>query len=58
MVKAVKVERKEIVKRQAIGSAPNPYSVKGMKKVMDGAKGVEGLLKNRHESQQKMLKNM
>ena len=56
VVKAVKVERKEIIKRQASGSVPGPYSVKGMKKVMDDAKGVEELLKNRHDNQQKMLK--
>ncbi len=37
---------------------PNPYSKKGMKKAMDAAKGVEDLLKNRHESQQEILNNL
>ena len=37
---------------------PNPYTIKGMKKVMDDARGVEELLRNRHEQQQKMLNNL
>jgi len=34
---------------------PNPYSVKGMKKVMDDAKGVQDLLDKRQADQQKAL---
>jgi len=34
---------------------PNPYSVKGMKKVMDDARGIEQMLQKRHEDQQKMI---
>ncbi len=58
IIKAIKVEKKEVVKKEASIKMPKPYSVKGMKKVMDDARGVEDLLKNRQESQQKMLKNL
>ncbi|HHO59734.1 MAG TPA: DUF4124 domain-containing protein [Thiotrichales bacterium] len=37
---------------------PNPYSIKGMKKVMDDARGVEDLLQKRADEQEKMLKNL
>ena len=36
----------------------NPYTVKGMKQVMDDARGVEELLRKRHEHQQKMLNKL
>ncbi len=39
-------------------STPTPYSAKGMKKVMDDARGVEEMLQKRHEEQQKMLNNI
>ncbi len=42
----------------AKSESPNPYSIKGMKKVMNDAKGVESLLQNRHEEQQKMMNNL
>ncbi len=58
IVQAVKIKKKETVKKEASTKAPSPYSVKGMKKVMDDARGVEDLLKNRHENQQKRLKNI
>jgi hypothetical protein len=58
IIQAIKVENKETVKKEASIKAPSPYSVKGMKKVMDDARGVEDLLKNRHENQQEMLKNL
>ena len=58
IIEAIKVEKKETVKREASIKVPKPYSVKGMKKVMNDARGVEDLLKNRHESQQKMLKDL
>ena len=58
IIQAVKVEKKEKVKKEANIKVPKPYSVKGMKKVMDDARGVEDLLKNRHENQQKMLKDL
>ena len=56
IVQAVKIPEKEVEQKQvAKNEAPNPYSVKGMKKVMEDAKGVETLLQKRHEDQQKML---
>ena len=58
LVQAVKVPEKEQPKEVAQMKTPNSYSVKGMKKVMDDAKGVEGLLQQRHEDQQKMLNNL
>lgn len=58
IISATKVIKKETVKKEAQIKAPSPYSMKGMKKVMDDARGVEDLLKNRHESQQKALKNL
>ncbi len=39
-------------------TAPSPYSVKGMKKVLDDARGVEELLKKSHQDRQKMIKNL
>ncbi len=60
LVQAVKVpEKKEAPK--AAGQTqqrPNPYSVKGMKKVMDDAKGIEALLQKRQAQQQKALGNL
>lgn len=45
---------KEVAKTES----PNPYSPKGMKKVMDDAKGIEQLLKQRDKDQQKMLNKL
>lgn len=61
VVEAVKVPVKE--KRNEAESAPavkvsSPYSVKGMKKVMDDAKGIEDMLQQRHEEQQKLMNNL
>jgi hypothetical protein len=58
IVQAVKIPEKEAVAEEVNSSAPNPYSFQGMKKVMDDAKGVEQLLQNRHEQQQKMLNDI
>lgn len=58
LVQAVKVPEKQAPEESAEVAAPNPYSVKGMKKVMDDARGVEGMLQQRHEDQQKMLNNI
>lgn len=58
IVQAVKVPEKEVAVEAAETQAPSPYSVKGMKKVMDDARGVEELLQKRHEDQQKMLNNI
>ncbi len=58
VIQAIKIEKKKEVKKEASVKAPGPYSVKGMKKVMDDARGVEDLLKSRHENQQKMLKDL
>lgn len=58
IVQAVKVPEKEVAVEAAETSAPSPYSVKGMKKAVDDARGVEELLQKRHEEQQKMLNNI
>jgi hypothetical protein len=58
LLQAVSVPEKQAPEESAEVAAPNPYSVKGMKKVMDDARGVEGLLQQRHEDQQKMLNNI
>jgi len=59
LVQAVKVpEKKEEPAEVAKVEKPSPYSVKGMKKVMDDAKGIEQLLQQRHEDQQKMMNDL
>lgn len=59
LVEAIKIpERKDEPKQETQAKSPSPYSVKGMKKVMNDAKGVENLLKKRHEEQQKMMNNL
>ncbi len=60
LVPAVKipVKKEEKAKQAATAEMPNPYSVKGMKKVMDDARGVEKMLQKRHEDQQKMINNL
>ena len=58
LVKAIKIPEKEEPKEVAKTESPNPYSIKGMKKVMNDAKGVEALLQKRHEEQQKMMNNL
>ena len=58
IVQAVKIPEKEEPKEVAKTESPSPYSVKGMKKVMNDAKGVEQLLQKRHEEQQKMMNNL
>ena len=55
IVKAIKVPVKEEPKAVAQTDMPTPYSVKGMKKVVNDAKGVEKLLQQRHADQQKMM---
>jgi hypothetical protein len=58
IVQAVKIPQQEAFTEEVNSSAPNPYSIQGMKQVMDDAKGVEQLLQNRHEQQQKMLNDI
>ena len=58
LIQAVKIPKKEEPKEAAKAELPNPYSVKGMKKVMNDARGVEDLLQQRHEAQQKMMNNL
>ena len=58
LVKAVKVHGKEGSQPPQQLQAPSPYSVKGMKKVMDDARAVEGMLQQRHEDQRKVLDNI
>ncbi|MCK5396274.1 MAG: DUF4124 domain-containing protein [Gammaproteobacteria bacterium] len=55
LMQAVKVPEKEEPKAVAEAVAPNPYTIRGMKKVMDDAKSVEAVLQKRHEEQQKMM---
>ena len=58
LVKAVKVPVKEEPQPVQQAPAPSPYSVKGMKKVMEDAKGIEDMLQKRHEDQQNMMNNI
>ena len=58
IIQAVKIPEKEEPKEVAKTQSPSPYSVKGMKKVMNDAKGVEALLQKRHEEQQKMMNDL
>ena len=59
IVKAIKIpEKEEQPEKAAKTQSANPYSVKGMKKVMDDAKGIEALLQKRNEEQQKMMGNL
>ncbi len=55
VIDAVKIPPKEEPKAVAQTQAPSPYSVKGMKKVMNDAKGVEEMLKKRDEDQRKAM---
>jgi len=63
LIQAIKIPEKEEPKQKEpkqvvqTGTA-NPYSIKGMKKVMDNARGVEEMLHKRHEEQQKMMNNL
>ena len=58
LIQAVKIPLKEKTKQAANTEMPNPYSIKGMKKVMNDARGVEEVLQKRHEKQQKMMNNL
>ncbi len=58
LIQAVKVPAKAAPKEAESAEAPSPYSVQGMKKVMNDAKDIEGLLQKRHEEQQKMMNNL
>jgi len=59
VVDAVKVPvKKESEQVSKEVSAPSPYSVKGMKKLMDDARGVEDMLKKSQEDREKVLRNL
>ena len=62
LMQAVKVPEKspekESPKNAGQTKLPNPYSVKGVKKVMDDVRGVEQLLKQRQDQQQGALNNL
>jgi hypothetical protein len=58
VIQAVKVAKKKKVAPVVKTESVSPYSVSGMKKVMDDAKGVEQVLQQRHEEQQQMMENM
>lgn len=59
LMQAVKVpEEKEEPAEMAKVESPSPYSVKGMKKAVDDAKGIEQLLQQRHEDQRKMMNDL
>lgn len=57
LVQATKIPEKDKPKQVVQAEAPNPYTMQGMKKVMDDARGVEDLLRQRHQEQQKMINN-
>ncbi|PCI08766.1 MAG: hypothetical protein COB77_01515 [Gammaproteobacteria bacterium] len=59
IMQAVKLPKKnEDSKRPAEVAVPSPYSLKGGKKILQDAKGIEAMLQKRHEEQQKMLNNL
>jgi hypothetical protein len=60
VIQAVKVPVKEVKEEEPeqTENTSSPYSVKGMKKVMDDAKGVEQMLQQRNDEQQKLLNNI
>jgi hypothetical protein len=59
VVEAVKVPVKvESVAAPAELAQPGPYSVKGMKKVMEDARDVEQMLQQSHEQRSKALNNL
>ena len=56
VIQAVKVaEKEEEVKSVVKTESANPYSVNGMKKVVDDANDVEEVLHRRHAEHQKMM---
>ena len=55
-VKEPEAETKQVVQAETV--SPNPYSIKGMEKVMEDARAVESMLQQRHEQQQKMLNDL
>jgi hypothetical protein len=58
VIQSVKVAKKEEVMPVVKTGSASPYSVKGMKKVMDDAKGVEQVLHKRHDEQQKVMEDL
>ncbi|MBL4711404.1 MAG: DUF4124 domain-containing protein [Gammaproteobacteria bacterium] len=58
VVQAVKVLEKKAPEEMAKNETPNPYSIKGTKKVLQDAKNVEAMLQKRHDNQMKLLEGM
>ena len=58
LMQAVKIPVEEEPEEVAKTERPNPYSVGGMKKAVDAAKGVEDMMKKRQEKQMEMLGNI
>jgi hypothetical protein len=59
VVEAVKVPvKEESAAAPAELAQPGPYSVKGMKKVMEDARDVEQMLQQSHEQRSKALNNL
>ena len=58
LLQAVKIPEKDEPKQVVQAESTSPYSVKGMKKVLDDARGVEEMLQQRHQERQKMLNNL
>ncbi|PCJ88032.1 MAG: hypothetical protein COA54_04530 [Thiotrichaceae bacterium] len=58
LMQAVKVPVEEVREEVVKIEKPNPYSVGGMKKAVDAAKGVEDMMKKRQEKQMEMLNNI
>jgi hypothetical protein len=58
LMQAVKSHIKEEQNLVVQAESPNPYTVQGMKKVMDDARGVEELLRKRQQEQQSMIQKI
>ena len=60
VVEAIKVQEKESQAESNTANtiAPSPYSVSGMKKVMEDARDVEQMLQQSHEQRSKALNNL
>ena len=60
VVQAVTVSEKETAQpvAKAENLAATPYSIKGMKQVVDDAKGIEEMLQQRDEQQQIILNDI
>ncbi|VAW51049.1 hypothetical protein MNBD_GAMMA06-132 [hydrothermal vent metagenome] len=58
LMQAVKVPEKKVLKEEVKTETSSPYSIKGMKKVMNDARSVEDMLKQRDVGQREMLNDI